>query len=100
MVYEVLLEGNRLEESVVYQDIIQRGVELGRQQIQKVWLERWQAIILRQLAQRFGRLSPKVRERVKLLPLPKLEKLFREILLLSDKQALNEWLNKTMATIK
>ena len=89
-----------LEESVVYQDILQRGVKMGRQEARheayQERLEREQEIVLRQLTQRFGRLTPKLRQRVKLLSVKKLETLFENLLSFADKAEFEVWLNETV----
>ena len=89
-----------LEESVVYQDILQHGVRIGRQETQQEWLEREQEIVLRMLTQRFGRLAPKLRMRVKLLSVKKLEILFESLLKFENKSAFETWLNEATVKIK
>ena len=89
-----------LKEAVVYQDILQHGVRIGRQETQQEWLERGQEIVLRMLTQRFGRLAPKLRMQVKLLSLKKLEILFESLLKFENKSAFETWLNEATVKIK
>ncbi len=76
-----------LEESVVYQDILQKGVQQGVQQGEK-------NVITRQMTRRLGRLSPKVRKQLENLSLKQLEQLSEDLLDFKTKADLTLWLNK------
>src|SRR5262249_25386858 len=66
IIYRILKENEMLEESSVYQDILQKGVQRGVQQGER-------NIILRQLTRRLGRLSAKVRKQIENLSLKEIE---------------------------
>jgi predicted transposase YdaD len=84
-------EAKMLEESVIYQDILQRGVQRGLQQgLQQG--ERRAALL--QLEQRFGKLTPSVRQRIEQLALAELDALCKALLDFQSKQDLSRWLRQ------
>ena len=61
-----------MQESVTYQDIIQKGVQQG---LQRGKQEEALLLLLRQLTRRFGEINPQLQERIRGLSLPQLEDL-------------------------
>jgi predicted transposase YdaD len=61
-----------MRESVIYQDILEEGLERGRQQ------ER--ALVSRQLTKKIGNLTPKIQERVNVLSIDRVESLGEALL--------------------
>ncbi len=101
LVSEILLETEMLEESVVYQDILQRGVQRGVQQGVQQGLEQGerrgeQKIILQQLSYRFGRVDKRLEQRIGKLSTERIEELGRMLFELRDLDDLRNWL-KTRA---
>jgi predicted transposase YdaD len=78
-------ESNVLEESVIYQDILQRGVQRGMR-LGKLKL------VLIQLEQRFGKLTEQTRRQIDSLPVSQLEELGKALLSFGDKAELRAWL--------
>ena len=80
-----------LEESVVYQDILQRGVQQGVQQ----GLEQGeQKIILQLINYRFGPLQKRLEQRIGKLSIERIEELGRALFELRDLDDLRDWLKK------
>ena len=67
-----LLRRDIMRESVIYQDILEEGLERGRQQ------ER--ALVSRQLTKKIGNLTPKIQERVNVLSIDRVESLGEALL--------------------
>jgi predicted transposase YdaD len=74
-----------MRESVIYQDILQRGVQQGLQQEAL-------SLVLRLLTRRFGTLDPQLQERVRGLSLAQLEELGEELLDFQAVTDLTDWL--------
>lgn len=72
-----------MEESVVYQDILQKGEQRG---------ERKFALLL--LEERFGKLSPKIRKQIERLPAERLEEFCRALLHFKGLDELIAWLRQ------
>jgi len=70
-----------LEESVVYQDILQKGVQQGERNL-----------ALRLLARRFGKLPAKVRKQIERLSVEEIEQLGEALLDFKTKAELTAWL--------
>ena len=95
LVHEILRRTDMLEESVIYQEILQRGEARGLQQgLDRGRREGEAKIVLRLLARRFGPLTPQMQTRVAQLPFTLLEKLTDELLDLQSKQQLAGWLRR------
>ncbi len=101
-IYRVLQGGNMLEESVVYQDILHKGMERGLQQglqqglLQGLeqGLERERRFVLQLLTYRFGRLSPALHKRFARLSLEQVEGLGTALLDFKEKADLTAWLKQ------
>lgn len=91
LIYRILKEGSMLEESVVYQDILQTGEQRGGQKG-----ERKLALLL--LERRFGKLAPKIRKQVEHLPVERIEERCEALLDFKAADELMAWLKKN-ATI-
>lgn len=76
-----------MQDSVIYQDILQKGEQRG----QKVGVEH---LIMRQINRRFGDLPPALIERIKLLSTEELENLGEALLDFSEVADLVAWLNQ------
>ena len=91
LVYRILREAEMLEESTIYQDILQRGVQRG---VAQGIAQGEQNMVLRQLTRRFGRLDVRLEQRVTELSLERLEDLGEALLELRDLDELRAWLRK------
>ncbi|MBD2295494.1 Rpn family recombination-promoting nuclease/putative transposase [Anabaena sphaerica FACHB-251] len=82
-----LLSEDIMQESVIYQDILQKGEGKGEQK---------EAVkfCLRLLNQRFGKLDSEIVERVKILPVEQLENLGAALFNISEVADLVDWLNQ------
>jgi predicted transposase/invertase (TIGR01784 family) len=78
-----------MQESVIYQDILQKGLEQGLNQGKK---QEATALILGMLNRRFGSLETDIRERLDSLTTPQLEELSLELFDFSDLTDLMTWL--------
>ena len=78
IVYEILRGSNMLEESVVYQDVLQQGVRRGRRAGKAESL-------LELIALRFGRVSPKQKKQIENLSLQQIKELFRAVVSFRDR---------------
>jgi predicted transposase YdaD len=87
LIYRILKEGSMLEESVVYQDILQKGEQRGERKF-----------ALLQLEERFGKLSPKSRKQIEHLSAGQLEELIKALLYFEGPDELLTWLKKNAAT--
>lgn len=80
-----------LEESVIVQDWIERGLQKGLQQ----GLHRGEAHIVLLLAEKlFGKISVKTRKQIENLPIKKIESLSKAMLDFESKKELTDWLAK------
>ncbi|MDJ0844146.1 Rpn family recombination-promoting nuclease/putative transposase [Crocosphaera sp.] len=77
--------GITFEETRVYREIKQEGIEEGREEGEK-------SLILRQLTKRMGELSPEVRQSVENLSIEQLENLGEALLDFTNMADLNNWL--------
>ncbi len=80
-----------LEESVVYQDILQKGRRSG---LQEGVEEGKRELVMLQLEECFGKLSPKIRKQMEHLPVEQLEELGKALLGFQSKQDLTRWLRQ------
>jgi predicted transposase/invertase (TIGR01784 family) len=94
LIYEALRGGDMLEESVIVQDWMQRGLQKGLQQGLQQGLQREKRLVMKQLERRFGKLSQKRRKQVKDLSIEEIEMLGETIFDLEDKAELTKWLDK------
>jgi predicted transposase YdaD len=103
LIYQILKESDMLEESVVYQDILQkgrrRGLQEGRQEglqegRQKGVEEGKRELVMLQLEERFGKLSPKIRKQIERLSAEWIEELGKALLGFQSKQDLTNWLRQ------
>ncbi len=74
-----------MRESVIYQDIIQKGLQQGRQEGEL-------AVILRQLTRRIGTVEPEMQQRLRQLSTTQLEDLAEALLDFSGTTDLENWL--------
>jgi predicted transposase YdaD len=86
LIYRTLKEGSMLEESVVYQDILQKGEQRGEKKLAMLQLE-----------ERFGKLAPKIRKQIEHLPIERLEELGRALLHFKERDDLIAWLKRNNA---
>jgi predicted transposase YdaD len=86
LIYRILKEGSMLEESVIYQDILQKGEQRGERKV-----------ALLQLEERFGKLSPKIRKQIERLPAKQLEELIKALLYFKGSDELIAWLKRNNA---
>jgi predicted transposase YdaD len=82
-----LLSEDIMQESVIYQDILQKGQEQGKQQEAFLFLNRL-------LNRRFGEIDSSIIDRVRLLSTEQLEVLGEEFLSFSDVSNLLAWLEQ------
>ena len=80
-----------LEESVIYQDIFQKGHLSGKQEGRK---EEGQNIALLQLETKFGSLSRVVRQQIERLVTEQVEALCKALINFKSKQDLTQWLKQ------
>jgi predicted transposase YdaD len=74
-----------MQESVIYQDILQKGEQKGKKQEAL-------ALILRQLPRRIGSVTPQLQEQIRSLSVPQLEDLGEALLDFSSETDLINWL--------
>ncbi|MFB2922737.1 DUF4351 domain-containing protein [Aerosakkonema funiforme] len=79
-----------MQESLFYQEIIQKGVQKGLQQGQK---QEAVSLTMRQLRRRIGEISPAIEERIRALSLSQLEDLGEALLDFSAPADLTAWLD-------
>ncbi len=91
--YELVITcpSDLLEESVVYQDILQKGEQRGLQQGLEQGKRR---LVMLLLEERCGKLSPKIRKQLERLPAEQLEGLGKALLKFQGKQDLTRWLRQ------
>jgi len=83
-----------MRESVIYQDILQKGEEKGRKEGEKRGEQQGeQRTIIRQLNRRFGELDSSLVDRIKTLNIDKLDNLADALLDFSNINNLVNWLN-------
>ncbi|MDV2999106.1 MAG: hypothetical protein N5P05_000712 [Chroococcopsis gigantea SAG 12.99] len=80
-----------MQESVIYQDILQKGLERGEAIGQKIEGER---LVIRLITRKFGDLEPALLERIKLLSTEELENLGEALLDFSEVTDLIIWLER------
>ncbi len=84
-----------LEESVVYQDILQKGVQIGvGQGVQQGLQQGEQRLVLRLLEQLLGKLSAEIRKRIEALDAERLENLGDALLKFKSERDLTDWLER------
>lgn len=89
-----LLREDIMRESVIYQDILQKGEEKGRKEGEKRGEQQGeQRTIIRQLNRRFGELDSSLVDRIKTLNIDKLDNLADALLDFSNINNLVNWLN-------
>ena len=89
-----LLREDIMRESVIYQDILQKGEEKGRKEGEKLGRELGeQRTIIRLLNRRFGELDSSLVDRIKTLNIEKLDNLADALLDFSNINDLVNWLN-------
>ena len=76
-----ILRRDIMQQSVIYQDILQEGEERGGR-----------SLVLRQLARRIGEVSPEMRSQIQALSLPQLEALGEALLDFTKPDDLHEWI--------
>ena len=74
-----------MRESVIYQDILQKGLQQGKQEGEL-------AVVLRQLTRRIGTVEPEVQEHLRRLSIAQVEDLAEALLDFSDATDLAHWL--------
>ena len=79
-----------MQESVIYQDILQKGLQQGLQQGRQ---EEALSLLMRQLTRRFGKVDPQWQERVRGLSLVQLEELSEALLDFERVTDLTIWLD-------
>lgn len=87
LIYQMLKESNKLEESVVYQDILQKGEKRGE-------ANEARKVALMQLERRFGKLARTVRRQLEQLVVEQLEALCEALLDFQSKDDLTHWLKQ------
>jgi predicted transposase YdaD len=91
LIYRIMKESDMLEESVVYQDILQKGRRGGLQEgVEKGKRE----LVMLLLGERCGKLSPKIRKQIEHLSAEQLEDLGKALLGFQGKQDLTRWLRQ------
>jgi len=85
---EAMFTFNDLKNTRVYQDAKQEGLQLGKQE----GLQRQVAMLLRMLTRKFGKLSPRTKNRITKLSVTQLENLAEVIFDLQTAADLNTWL--------
>jgi predicted transposase/invertase (TIGR01784 family) len=99
LIYQILKESDMLEESVVYQDILQkgrrRGLQEGRQEgRQEGAEEEARKVAMRLLELRFGKLSRTIQRQIERLVVEQLEALCEAQINFQTKHDLNRWLKQ------
>ena len=84
-----------MRESVIYQDILEQGMQRGLQRGLEQGLQRGEAIaLLCILTRRFGEIAPELEEKIRSLPIPQLEALIDAQIDFSSLDDLVNWLNQ------
>jgi predicted transposase YdaD len=95
LIYQMLRRSDMLEESVIVQDWVERGLQKGLQQGLQQGLHRGEAqIVLLQIEKLFGKISVKTRRQIENLPIKKIESLSKALLDFESKKELTDWLAK------
>ena len=86
-----------MQESVIYQEIIQRGILLGREEVRKENREEGRKegkleIVMRQLTRRCGKITPETQAQVEKLSASLLGDLGEALLYFQNEADLQEWL--------
>jgi predicted transposase YdaD len=90
-----LLSEDIMKESVIYQDIFQKGEKKGEERGKQIGEQLGEVkFCLRLLNQRFGELDAEIIERVKVLPVEQLENLGAALFNISEVAELVTWLNQ------
>ena len=93
LVYEILRKSTMLEESVVYQDIMQRGFRRGKHEGKlEGKLEGRREDILLLFTERFGAVAPKLQGQINALSAAQLEALLKASWRLQSAEDLAQWL--------
>ena len=87
-----LFREDNMQESLFYQEILQKGVQRGLQQGLQQGLQREVSVILRLLRRRVGELSSSTEERIRALSITQLEELAEALLDFSSPDDLTDWL--------
>jgi predicted transposase YdaD len=82
-----LLSEDIMQESVIYQDILQKGNKQGEERT-----------IIRQLNRRFGEINSSLIDQIKLLPMEKLDTLAEALLDFSALSDLVAWLERNTSS--
>ena len=83
-----------LEESVVYQDILQKGLQQGLQQ----GLQRERRLIMRLLERLIGKLSAKSRKQIEELDVDQLEELGEALVDFGGEKDLTAWIERRVVS--
>ena len=73
-----------LEQSVIYQDIMQRGIPVGELKF-----------LLRQLEHRFGKLTRPTQKQIEALPVTQIEASGKALFTFTSKEDLRSWLKQS-----
>lgn len=98
LVNRILKESDMLEESVIYQDILQKGELRGLQKGELRGLQHEQNLVLRQLTHVLGKVPSKARKQVEQLDFERLGALGEALLDFSSEKDLTAWLKQHAAT--
>jgi predicted transposase YdaD len=94
IVYRILKESDMLEESVVYQDIFQKGAQKGEQKGLQKGLQHERHLVLRQLERLLGKLPAKVQKQVDQLDFEQLAALGQALFDFTSEKELAAWLKR------
>lgn len=98
IVYRILKESDMLEESVVYQDIFQKGAQKGEQKGERRGLQKGlqheRHLVLRQLERLLGKLPAKVQKQVDQLDFEQLAALGQALFDFTSEKELAAWLKR------
>ena len=86
-----LLREEMMQESVTYQDILQKGAQQGRIEGRR---EEAISLVMRLLTRRFGEMNPQLQEQIRSLGLEQLEELGEALLDFETVTDLDIWLNR------
>lgn len=108
LINKIFQESHMLEESVIYQDILKKGLQKGRQEgiqkgrregIQKGRQEGERRIVARQLKRLLGKLSTKSRKKIAELNADQLEELGEALIDFRSEKDLSAWIEQHPAAI-
>ncbi len=98
LIIKILKESDMLEESVIYQDIFQKGEQRGEQRgFERGAQQEGRTIALRQLERRFGKLPPGVRRQIERLTVAQLEELCEALLDFQTQSDMLAWFKQQAA---